>query len=182
MAEPMRAASPADEPRPAPGFTLITGLSGAGRSEAAHSPRGPRATSWSTTCRRRCWRRWRSWLTTGRARTGGHRGRRPGRRVLRRAFEGARGAQAGSVAYRILFLEAADDDLVNRYEATRRRHPLAPADRVVEGIRKERLMMETLAGDADLIIDTSRPHPARPARPDPGGVRRGAARAGLQVC
>ena len=59
------------------------------------------------------------------------------------------------VDYRILFLEAADDDLVNRYEATRRRHPLAPADRVVEGIRKERLMMESLRGDADLIIDTS---------------------------
>ncbi len=59
------------------------------------------------------------------------------------------------IPYRILFLEASDEDLVNRYEATRRRHPLAPADRVVEGIRKERLMMESLRGDADLIIDTS---------------------------
>src|SRR5438445_8180288 len=59
------------------------------------------------------------------------------------------------VSYRILFLEASDEDLVNRYEATRHRHPLAPADRVVEGIRKERLMMESLRGDADLIIDTS---------------------------
>jgi UPF0042 nucleotide-binding protein len=59
------------------------------------------------------------------------------------------------IPYRILFLEASDDDLVNRYESTRRRHPLAPADRVVEGIRKERLMMEGLRGEADLIIDTS---------------------------
>ena len=59
------------------------------------------------------------------------------------------------IAYRILYLEASDGDLVNRYEATRRRHPLAPADRVVEGIRKERLMMESLRGEADLIIDTS---------------------------
>jgi UPF0042 nucleotide-binding protein len=67
------------------------------------------------------------------------------------------------VDYRILFLEADDDDLVNRYEATRRRHPLAPADRVVEGIRKERLMMESLRGDADLLIDTSglTPHDLR---------------------
>ena len=82
------------------------------------------------------------------------------------------------VDYRILFLEAADDDLVNRYEATRRRHPLAPADRVVEGIRKERLMMESLRGDADLIIDTSdlTPHELRDrireafadAPPEPG--------------
>src|SRR5919109_2911172 len=59
------------------------------------------------------------------------------------------------IPYRILFLEASDGDLVNRFEATRRRHPLAAADRVVEGIRKERLMMESLRGDADLIIDTS---------------------------
>lgn len=68
-----------------------------------------------------------------------------------------------SIPYRILYLEAADQDLVNRYEATRRRHPLAPADRVVEGIRKERLMMESLRGDADLIIDTSglTPHDLR---------------------
>jgi UPF0042 nucleotide-binding protein len=67
------------------------------------------------------------------------------------------------IEYRILYLDAADDDLVNRYEATRRRHPLAPADRVVEGIRKERLMMESLRGQADLIIDTSHltPHELR---------------------
>ncbi|HJP66562.1 MAG TPA: RNase adapter RapZ, partial [Actinomycetota bacterium] len=36
--------------------------------------------------------------------------------------------------YRILFLEASDEDLLNRFEATRRRHPLAAADRVIEGI------------------------------------------------
>jgi len=67
------------------------------------------------------------------------------------------------IPYRILFLEASDEDLLNRYEATRRRHPLAPADRVVEGIRKERLMMESLKGEADLIIDTSglSPHELR---------------------
>src|SRR5207237_2352398 len=67
------------------------------------------------------------------------------------------------VSYRILFLEASDEDLLNRFEATRRRHPLAPADRVVEGIRKERLMMESLKGEADLIIDTSglSPHDLR---------------------
>jgi UPF0042 nucleotide-binding protein len=67
------------------------------------------------------------------------------------------------IPYRILFLEASDEDLLNRFEATRRRHPLAPADRVVEGIRKERLMMESLKGDADLIIDTSgmSPHDLR---------------------
>jgi UPF0042 nucleotide-binding protein len=67
------------------------------------------------------------------------------------------------IPYRILFLEASDEDLLRRFEATRRRHPLAAADRVVEGIRKERLMMETLKEEADLIIDTSgmSPHDLR---------------------
>jgi len=59
------------------------------------------------------------------------------------------------VPYRILYLEADDDTLVQRFEATRRRHPLAAGDRMVEGIRKERRMMETLRGEADLIIDTT---------------------------
>ena len=65
--------------------------------------------------------------------------------------------------YRILFLEASDQDLVNRYEATRRRHPLAPGDRVVEGIRKERHILEELRGQADLVVDTSglTPHELR---------------------
>jgi UPF0042 nucleotide-binding protein len=71
--------------------------------------------------------------------------------------------RALSVPYRIVFLEASDEDLVRRFEATRRRHPLAPGDRVIEGIRKERLMMESLKEDADLIIDTSglSPHELR---------------------
>jgi UPF0042 nucleotide-binding protein len=67
------------------------------------------------------------------------------------------------IPYRIVYLEASEEELVNRYEATRHRHPLAPADRVVEGIRKERLMMEGLRGEADLIIDTTAlgPHELR---------------------
>jgi UPF0042 nucleotide-binding protein len=67
------------------------------------------------------------------------------------------------VPYRILYLEASDDDLVNRFEGTRRRHPLAAAGRVAEGIHKERLVMESLRGDADLIFDTSglSPHELR---------------------
>lgn len=69
------------------------------------------------------------------------------------ALEELRGV---GIRSRILFLEASDEDLLNRYEATRHRHPLAPADRVIEGIRKERLMMESLKEGADLIIDTSK--------------------------
>ena len=161
-----RAAQPVPgrpETQTSPAFTLITGVSGAGRSEAAHSledlgyfvvdnlppallpkmaelasrPGGPARVAIVVD-----------------ARGGVFFGE------LSKALEELDQAQ---VEYRILYLDASDDDLVNRYEATRRRHPLAPADRVVEGIRKERLMMESLRGDADLIIDSSHlsPHELR---------------------
>jgi RNase adapter protein RapZ len=152
-----------EEPRAAPGFTLITGVSGAGRSEAAHSLEDlgyfvvdnlppallPKMAELAS---------------------------RPGGPARVAIVVDARGGvffgelskaleelDQERIEYRIVYLDAADDDLVNRYEATRRRHPLAPADRVVEGIRKERLMMESLRGDADLIIDTSdlTPHELR---------------------
>jgi RNase adapter protein RapZ len=146
-----------------PGFTIITGLSGAGRSEAAKCledlgffvvdnmppallpkmaelaarPGGPGRVA-----------------TVVDARGGVFFGE------LSKALEEL---QSLSIPYRILYLEASDEDLVNRYAATRHRHPLAPADRVIEGIRKERLMMESLRGDADLIVDTSglTPHELR---------------------
>jgi UPF0042 nucleotide-binding protein len=55
---------------------------------------------------------------------------------------------------RLLFLDASDDVLVRRYENTRRRHPLDP-DRVSEGIRAERTLLEGLKAQADVVIDTS---------------------------
>jgi RNase adapter protein RapZ len=77
--------------------------------------------------------------------------------------KGLQELKSQGIPYRIVFLEAADEDLVKRYEATRRRHPLAPADRVVEGIRKERLMMQSLKEGADVILDSSgmSPHDLR---------------------
>ena len=145
------------------GFTIITGLSGAGRSEAARCLEDlgyfvvdnlPPA------------------LLPKMAELGSRPGG-PGRVALVLDVRGGvffgelskalQELEELSVPSRILFLEASDGDLVNRYESTRRRHPLAPADRVVEGIRKERTMMEALRGDADLIIDTSglTPHELR---------------------
>jgi UPF0042 nucleotide-binding protein len=56
---------------------------------------------------------------------------------------------------RILFLDAADDVLVRRYEASRRRHPLSATERVSDGIAQERLLLESLKGEADLLVDTS---------------------------
>ncbi len=55
----------------------------------------------------------------------------------------------------ILFLEAADDVLVRRFEETRRKHPLGRAGGVLEGIRAERRRLQAVKEQADKIIDTS---------------------------
>jgi UPF0042 nucleotide-binding protein len=56
---------------------------------------------------------------------------------------------------RILFLEASDDVLVRRFEHVRRPHPLQGDGRVVDGIAGERELLAELRGEADLIVDTS---------------------------
>lgn len=56
---------------------------------------------------------------------------------------------------RVLFLDASDDVLVARFHSTRRSHPLAPDDRLVEGIREERGLLSGLRERADVVIDTS---------------------------
>jgi RNase adapter protein RapZ len=56
---------------------------------------------------------------------------------------------------RVLFLDASDDVLVRRYDATRRKHPLAAEDRVSAGIAQERRLLEDLKGEADVVVDTS---------------------------
>lgn len=68
-----------------------------------------------------------------------------------------------AIEYRILFLEASDQVLVRRFEATRRRHPLAPADRMIDGIFQERQIMRALRDQADLIVDSTdlNPHELR---------------------
>ena len=55
----------------------------------------------------------------------------------------------------VLFLEADEETLVDRFKETRRRHPLAPDGRVVEGIRAEREVLGPLRERADLVVDTS---------------------------
>jgi len=56
---------------------------------------------------------------------------------------------------RILFLEASDDVLLNRYRETRRRHPLAGDGPLTDGIRRERELLVPLRTMADTVIDTS---------------------------
>lgn len=65
-----------------------------------------------------------------------------------------------TVRYEILFLDATDDQLVQRYKESRRRHPLAPEGPPLEGIRLERRLLEDIKGMATQVIDTSRLKPA----------------------
>jgi RNase adapter protein RapZ len=62
--------------------------------------------------------------------------------------------RAKSVNLRVLFLEASDEVLVRRFEQTRRRHPVR-GERVVESIATERSLLRELRASADLVIDTS---------------------------
>jgi RNase adapter protein RapZ len=55
----------------------------------------------------------------------------------------------------LLYLEASDDILVRRQEAARRPHPLQGSGRLLVGITREREVMASLRGDADLVIDTT---------------------------
>jgi UPF0042 nucleotide-binding protein len=55
----------------------------------------------------------------------------------------------------VLFLEADEEVLLDRYKETRRRHPLAPEGRIVEGIRAERELLAPLRERADKVMNTS---------------------------
>lgn len=59
------------------------------------------------------------------------------------------------ISYRLLFLDATDQSLVQRFESTRRPHPLQAKDRIVDGIERERSKLEELRSSADVVIDTS---------------------------
>ena len=59
------------------------------------------------------------------------------------------------ISKKILFVDAADDVLVRRFESTRRPHPLQGSDRILDGIAKERDRLRELRDAADLVIDSS---------------------------
>jgi len=63
--------------------------------------------------------------------------------------------EADGLDPKLLFLEAGEETLLDRYKETRRRHPLAPEGRIVEGIRAERELLSPLRARADIVMDTS---------------------------
>ncbi|MGT2957418.1 RNase adaptor protein RapZ [Streptococcus bovimastitidis] len=60
-----------------------------------------------------------------------------------------------NITFRILFLDATDNELVSRYKETRRSHPLAPDGRLMDGIKLEREMLAPLKSMSQNVVDTS---------------------------
>ena len=63
--------------------------------------------------------------------------------------------RAGIPGLRILFLDAATEVLVRRYESTRRRHPFSEATALADAIEAERAALEPVRATADVVIDTT---------------------------
>lgn len=55
----------------------------------------------------------------------------------------------------VVFLDATDEALVRRFESVRRPHPLQGEGRLLDGILRERELLQDLRSDADVIVDTS---------------------------
>src|SRR4030042_3047821 len=62
----------------------------------------------------------------------------------------------GQIPYRIIFLEADDESLLRRFKETRRAHPMPSDGGISESITRERQGWRTLRGRADIVIDTSK--------------------------
>lgn len=76
-----------------------------------------------------------------------------GARRFHDLFAGLAALDYRHLPYTILFLEARDEVLFNRYKETRRNHPLGTS--ISDGIAEERLLLEPVKQRATHIIDTS---------------------------
>jgi UPF0042 nucleotide-binding protein len=63
--------------------------------------------------------------------------------------------KAQGVDYRLIFLDASDEVLVRRFSETRRKHPLSDGGRLIDSIIAEREALKSVRDAADVIIDTS---------------------------
>lgn len=62
---------------------------------------------------------------------------------------------AESAEVTVVYLDATDDVLVRRFEQVRRPHPLQGAGTILDGISQERTLMQKIRERADIVIDTS---------------------------
>lgn len=59
------------------------------------------------------------------------------------------------IKYRVLFLDASDEELVKRYKELRRPHPLSTTGTIIDGIQEERILLNEVKQKSDYIINTS---------------------------
>ncbi|MCR4437006.1 MAG: RNase adapter RapZ [Clostridiales bacterium] len=78
-----------------------------------------------------------------------------GKGLLNDLFPGLSTLEELGFSYEILFLEASDEALIKRYKESRRIHPLARDGRLLNGIREERRLLHEIKSRANHIIDTS---------------------------
>jgi RNase adapter protein RapZ len=72
------------------------------------------------------------------------------------AFGAMRGALEGrGIRPVVIFLEARDEVLIRRFSETRHRHPLADQRGIAASITRERLLLDAVRGEADVVLDTS---------------------------
>ena len=62
---------------------------------------------------------------------------------------------ARGVSPQVVFLEASDRTLVQRFENVRRPHPMQDSGTITEGISAERELLREVRGDSDIVLDTS---------------------------
>lgn len=80
-----------------------------------------------------------------------------GGELFKSFFSALETLKAQDKPYKILFLDAADAVLVNRFQETRRKHPLAEAMQgsLAQAVRLEREMLRPVKEISDYVIDTS---------------------------
>jgi UPF0042 nucleotide-binding protein len=71
-------------------------------------------------------------------------------------FESLNNLKQQGYKYEILFLDASDEVLIKRFKESRRKHPLAPDGRILNGITMERNKLREVKDRANCIIDTSK--------------------------
>jgi len=68
---------------------------------------------------------------------------------------GIEGLRQTGASVQILFLEASTAELIKRFKETRRTHPINPTGSIAAGIEMERERLEAIRASADKIIDTT---------------------------
>jgi UPF0042 nucleotide-binding protein len=74
-------------------------------------------------------------------------------------FQRAKKLKKNEADYRILFLNASNNVILNRYNLTRRKHPVTEFATLLENINEERKMLEPILKMAYIVIDTTELNP-----------------------